>query len=124
MSYRPGDARDPYTPRERYGPHRDDYPDRDRPYHDGGDTVIAVIRVIVGVTVTIFALHVLFVVLGANQGNAFVSFDYALARTLVLGLGDVFTPHDAVLGVVLDYSLAALLYVVIAQLVIKALRRR
>ncbi|MBQ6641352.1 MAG: hypothetical protein IJH84_09995 [Saccharopolyspora sp.] len=76
-----------------------------------------------GAIATIFALHIVFVVFDANQGNEFVSFVYGAAKVFVLGLGDVFTPDDALLGVVLNYGLAALVYLVIGQLVIKALRR-
>lgn len=128
MNYRPDDARDSAMPRDGYGYRRDDYPDRDRRYNDGADTAIAVIRVLAVAIVAIFVLRVLLVVLGANESNAFVSFDHVLARTLVFGMGDVFTPHDAVLGIVLNYGFAALvyalIYVVIAKLVMKTLRRR
>ena len=79
--------------------------------------------VVTGAIATIFALHIVFVVFDANQGNEFVSFVYGAAKVFVLGLGDVFTPDDALLGVVLNYGLAALVYLVIGQLVIKALRR-
>lgn len=124
MNYRPGDARDPYMARAGYGYRREDHPDHDRPYHDGFHTVITVIRLLTGIAVTVFALRVLFVALDANQTNDFVSFDHVLAKTLVLGLGAPFTPRDVVLSVVLNYGLAALIYVVIALLVIKALRHR
>jgi hypothetical protein len=78
----------------------------------------------VAVTIaTIFLLHVLFVVLGANQGNDFVSLIYMLAKTFVLGLGDIFTPDDEALGVVLNYSIAALIYLVAGHLIAKALTR-
>ncbi|CAM01995.1 hypothetical protein SACE_2714 [Saccharopolyspora erythraea NRRL 2338] len=76
-----------------------------------------------GVVVTVFVLHILFVVFDANQGNEFVSFVYGLAQVLVLGLGDVFTPDDALLGVILNYGLAALVYLVIGRLIVKAIRR-
>ncbi|MCI2424090.1 hypothetical protein MOQ72_42500 [Saccharopolyspora sp. K220] len=95
-----------------------------RRHDDGADNVANIIRVVVGLVVTVFTLHVLFVIFDANQGNEFVSFVYLLAKTLVLGLGDVFTPDDALLGVVLNYGLAALVYLVVGQLVIKAIRRR
>lgn len=90
---------------------------------DGADTAVRIIRFVVGLVIGIFALHVVFVVFHANQGNGFVSTVYVLAKALVLGLGDVFTPRDAVIGVVLNYALAALLYLVVSQLIIKAIRR-
>jgi hypothetical protein len=86
-------------------------------------TVANVVRLVVGLVVMIFVLHILFVVLSANESNSIVSLVYVLAKTLVLGFGDVFTPHDALIGVVLNYGLAALVYLVIGELVVKALRR-
>ncbi|WP_433468568.1 hypothetical protein [Spirillospora sp. CA-128828] len=82
------------------------------------------IRVITGFVAAIFLLHIVFVVFEANQGNGFVHGVYNFAKVLVLGLGDVFTPDDAKLGVALNYGLAALLYVVVGQLVISAFNRR
>jgi hypothetical protein len=82
-----------------------------------------VVRVVTGLVAAVFVLHIAFVVLEANQGNGFVHGVYDLAKVLVLGLGDVFTPDDAKLGVVLNYGLAALLYVVVGQLIIRALSR-
>jgi hypothetical protein len=41
----------------------------------------------------------------------------------VLGFGDVFTPNDAKIGLVLNYGLAALMYLVIGKLIARALRR-
>jgi hypothetical protein len=82
-----------------------------------------VVHLVTGIVASIFLLHILFVVFEANQGNGFVHGLYTLAKVLVLGLGDVFTPDDAKLGVVLNYGLAALLYVIVGQLVVRALRR-
>jgi hypothetical protein len=123
MSYHGHHGREPYSPHYGYGP-PDDHPYRQGRHDDGADTIAAIVRVVVGLIVTIFVLHVLFVVLHANRGNEFVSLVYTLAKTFVLGLGDVFTPRDALLGVVLNYALAALVYLVVGQLVVKALRRR
>ncbi|MBA8827445.1 hypothetical protein FHX42_004841 [Saccharopolyspora lacisalsi] len=119
----------PHPPHNRgHHPQQGGYPQEPAPGRgsrgDGANTVANIIRSAVGVVVTVFALHVLFVVFDANQGNEFVSVVYALAQTLVLGLGDVFTPEGAVLGVVLNYGLAALIYLVVGQLIIKALRSR
>lgn len=130
MSYQPNRGHGPYPPQDQghyqYGA---DYPRSGHEYpgnrrgDDNAETVANVVRVVTGITTAIFVLHIAFVVLGANQGNGFVSTVYTLAKTLVLGLGDVFTPDDALLGVFLNYGLAALVYLVIGQLIIKALRR-
>ncbi|MPY84561.1 MAG: hypothetical protein GEV00_14830 [Actinophytocola sp.] len=75
-----------------------------------------------GFAAAVFVLHILFVVFDANQGNGFVAFIYGLAKTLVLGLGDVFTPEDATIGVVLNYGFAAIVYLIIGKVVARALR--
>jgi hypothetical protein len=125
MSYYP--PRDPYgRPPHGAGPY--EHPD-DRAYRaerrrdDGVQTIANIIRVVTGLIATVFGLHILFVVFSANRGNEFVAFIRMLARTLVLGLGDVFTPGNAVLGVILNYGLAMLVYALIAHFIIRALRR-
>ncbi|WP_344126310.1 hypothetical protein [Saccharopolyspora halophila] len=133
MSYRPPRGNDPYDANDPYRdgyhepyPRRDDYYDGRSPGRrrgDGRETAAKVVRMVVAVVVIIFALHVLFVVLDANQGNGFVSLIYTLAQTFVLGLGDVFTPDDALLGVILNYGLAALIWFIVGQFIIKLLRR-
>ena len=72
----------------------------------------------------IFVLHIVFVLFGANQGSGFVSFVYSTAKVFVLGFGDVFTPGDATIGLVLNYGLAAAVYLVVGKLVAGALRGR
>lgn len=124
MSYRP---HDPYDRNDdesyRYGRDYQDPYDRRRRPGQVGDTVARIVRIVVSIVVLVFALHVLFVVLDANQSNGFVSFIYTLAQTFVLGLGDVFTPDDALLGVILNYALAALIWFLVGQLIIKIIRR-
>ncbi|GDY31781.1 hypothetical protein GTS_34140 [Gandjariella thermophila] len=90
----------------------------------GGETLARVINVVVGLVTTVFVLHVVFVVAGANKHNGFVSLVHQVAKALVLGFGDVFTPDDAKIGVVLNYGLAAIIYAVVGQLIVRALRRR
>ncbi|GLZ06068.1 hypothetical protein Acsp03_35340 [Actinomadura sp. NBRC 104412] len=93
------------------------------PQRDGGRALAGVIHLVAGFVVAVFLLHMLFVVFEANQDNGFVNGIYNLAKVLVLGLGDVFTPDDAKLGVVLNYGLAALLYLIVAQLIVRVLNR-
>lgn len=83
-------------------------------------------RVIIGLTgaiAFIFALHIVFSLAGANENNGVVRFVYVLSKVFVLGFGDVFTPNDAVIGLVLNYGLAAVIYLVIGQWVARLLRR-
>jgi len=93
---------------------------------EGGDSAAFVTRLVVGVSyfvAGVFALHIFFSLADANQGNGFVQFVYGLSKVLVLGFGDVFTPDDAKIGLVLNYGLAALIYLVVGQLVARVLRR-
>lgn len=90
---------------------------------DGAGAIAGVIHLVTGVIVAIFVLHIIFVVFDANQANGFVSGIYDVAKALVLGLGDVFTPDDARIGVVLNYGLAALLYLIVGQVIVRMLRR-
>jgi hypothetical protein len=96
---------------------------RPRRGDDGAEALANIVHTIVTVIAGLFILHILFVVLDANEGNSFVSFVYSAAKVFVLGFGDVFTPRDATVGVVLNYGFAALIYIVIGQLIIKLLRR-
>ena len=120
MSYRPHDPYDRYDD-DPYR-HERDYRPRRRP-GQVGDTVARIVRIVVSIVLLVFALHVLFVVLDANQGNGFVSSIYTLAQTFVLRLSDVFTPDDALLGVILNYALAALIWFIVGELIIKIVRR-
>ncbi len=123
MSYGPNYGQGHYPPQAQ-GPYQ--HPGGQHPQQprgDGANTLARVVHVVTGTIAAIFVLHILFVVLGANQGNEFVSLVYTLAKTFVLGLGDIFTPDDETLGVVLNYSIAALIYLVVGRLIAKALAR-
>jgi hypothetical protein len=87
------------------------------------DTLGRVFQIATGLIALVFVLHIVFVVTGANQDNDFVSFVYGTSKFFVFGLGDVFTPNDATIGVVLNYSLAALVYVALGRIVARGLRR-
>lgn len=81
-----------------------------------------IIQLVTGLIALAFVLHIVFTVAGANQDNGFVSFTYTVAKTFVFGLGDVFQPGDATLGVVVNYGLAALIYLWGGRLVGRALK--
>ncbi|MEV0705549.1 hypothetical protein AB0I53_47620 [Saccharopolyspora sp. NPDC050389] len=112
--------------------HRDR--DRDRDYDDrrdrgprfngpSADTIGRLIQVFTALISLVFVLHIIFVVTGANQENDFVAFTYGTAKFFVLGLGDVFTPGDATIGVILNYGLAALIYLFAGRIIARALKR-
>lgn len=127
------EARDPYAdPRGQYAPRpapadyprADAAPARTRSGAEHANTIANIIGVVTGLIALVFVLHIVFVVAGANHGNGFVSFVYQMSRVFVLGFGDVFTPNDAKIGVALNYGLAAALYLVVGQLINRALRNR
>jgi hypothetical protein len=101
-----------------YPPHGGGYRRR-----DGAGYVAGLIHLVTGIVVAIFLLHIMFVVFEANQDNGFVSGVYDIAKVLVLGLGDVFTPDDAKLGVFLNYGFASLIYLAIGQVIARAVNR-
>lgn len=118
--YDPDGPRGP-APRPQYG--YEAPPNSQRRRGDTANVVARVVSVISIVVAVIFALHVFFSLANANQGNGFVQFIYGLAKVLVLGFGDVFTPDDAKIGLVLNYGLAAIIYLVVGHLIVRALRR-
>jgi hypothetical protein len=70
-----------------------------------------------------FVLHIVFTLFNANQNSGFVAFVYAVAKVFVFGFGDVFTPGDAKIGLVLNYGLAAIVYLVVGRIIYRTLRR-
>lgn len=91
---------------------------------DRANILANIVHVATGLIATIFVLHIVFTLFGANEDSGVVSFVYQVAKVLVLGFGDVFTPDDATLGLVLNYGLAAIVYLVLGRLVARALGRR
>jgi hypothetical protein len=123
------DDRDRYRDRgrDRRREREDDYDrprSRDREFHGpSADAIGRTIQVVTGLIALVFVLHIVFSVTGANQDNSFVSFTYSTAKIFVFGLGDVFTPGDATIGLVLNYGLAAVIYLYGGRIIGKALKR-
>jgi hypothetical protein len=102
------------------------YADRDRGDRLRGPSADAIgrtIQVLTALISLVFVLHVVFVIAHANQNNGFVAFTYGTAKFFVLGLGDVFTPNDATIGVILNYCLAAAIYLFAGRIIARALKR-
>lgn len=70
----------------------------------------------------VFVLHIVFTLFGANQNSGFVAFVYDVAKVFVFGFGDVFTPSDAKLGLIANYGLAAIVYLVVGRILYRTLR--
>ncbi len=90
---------------------------------DRTNLIANTIRIATALIALVFVLHIVFTLFGANQNNGFVAFDYAVARVFVFGFGDVFTPKDAKIGLIANYGLAAIVYLVVGRLVYRILRR-
>jgi hypothetical protein len=90
---------------------------------DRSNLIANTIRVVTALVALVFVLHIVFSVFGANENNGFVAFDYAVAKVFVLGFGDVFTPGDATIGLIANYGLAAIVYLVVGRLLYGTLRR-
>lgn len=129
--YRDRESRDRYrdepyeSPREpEPPPRRRDYADREPRFHGpSADSIGRAVQVFSGLISLAFVLHIIFVVAGANHESGFVAFVYSVAKFFVFGLGDVFTPGDPTIGVVLNYGLAALVYLALGRIIARALRR-
>ncbi|PRY46140.1 hypothetical protein [Umezawaea tangerina] len=71
----------------------------------------------------VLVAHVVLTVGHANPDNGITSFVAGWARPLALGFHDLFAPQDATLGVVVNYGVAALFWLVVRSLVLKLVRR-
>jgi hypothetical protein len=123
--YRDDPPDDHYRERDRDRGERR-YADRapgDRFRGPSADAIGRTIQVLTALISLVFVLHVVFVIARANQSNGFVAFTYGTAKFFVLGLGDVFTPNDATIGVILNYGLAAVIYLVAGRIIARALKR-
>jgi hypothetical protein len=91
---------------------------------DRTNIIANTIRVVTALIALVFVLHIVFTVFGANQSSGIVAFVYGAARFFVFGFGDVFTPGDATIGLIVNYGLAAIVYLVVGRLIYRTLRSR
>lgn len=82
-----------------------------------------VVRWVCLIFALILVLHVVFVVAEANPSNGIVQFVDGWADRLTLGVGDLFTPDDAKLRVLINYGIAAILWLIISSVGSKIIRR-
>ncbi len=87
------------------------------------DVVATVIATIFRIAALLIVLGILFVVLEANTGNSIVSFVLDVADFLVGPFDGLFTPKDPKLEVVINYGIAAVIYVVVGSLIARLIRR-
>jgi hypothetical protein len=91
---------------------------------DRTNIIANTIRVVTALIALVFVLHIVFTLFSANQNSGIVAFVYGVAKIFVFGFGDVFTPSDAKIGLVVNYGLAAIVYLVVGRLIYRTLRHR
>ncbi|GAA1338789.1 hypothetical protein GCM10009660_22320 [Catellatospora bangladeshensis] len=68
-------------------------------------------------------LYILMILFGANQANAFFRFVQQLAEPLALFFPGLFQLDDANLGVIVNYGLAAVFWLVVTGVLARAVAR-
>jgi hypothetical protein len=71
----------------------------------------------------VLVLHVIFVIGDANAANGIVSFVKGWAQSVSLDFKDLFVPTDPKLGVLVNYGVAAIFWLVVSAIVAKVIRR-
>lgn len=69
------------------------------------------------------ALYILMILLGANQANAFFGFIKSLAEPLALFFPGLFTLDNVNVGILVNYGLAAIFWLVVTGFVARLLVR-
>lgn len=90
----------------------------------GGSVAARVVSTVFGLIAAVLGLHILFVLLEANRGNAIVLFVRQCADFLAAWFADMFTLGDDRLQVLLNYGLAAIVYLAIGGLIGGLIDRR
>jgi hypothetical protein len=75
------------------------------------------------VVVATLAVHIVFVAFEANPANELVNTVSEWARGMAWQFKDVFQPADPKIEVVVNYGLAAVVYLVVGRLLIGLVRR-
>ena len=81
----------------------------------------SVIRILTVVFAAILVVHVVLTVAGANPANGITIFFSDLANNLTLGIGDLFLPASESLKVILNFGLAAVVWIAIGIIVSRLL---
>jgi hypothetical protein len=75
------------------------------------------------IVVTVLAVHIVFAVFEANGSNDIVTAFEGWAEGLAWQFKDVFTPRDPKIAVLVNYGLAALVYLMAGRLVVRLIQR-
>lgn len=81
----------------------------------------SVIRILTVLFAAILVIHVVLFVAGANPVNGITVFFQNAADSLTLGIGDLFLPQSESLKIILNYGLAAVVWLVIGAVISRIL---
>ncbi|MGQ0481630.1 MAG: hypothetical protein ACT4O0_11475 [Pseudonocardia sp.] len=80
------------------------------------------VRVVCGIFALILVVHIVFTLFEANPQNGITQFVADLSSSLTLGLQNLFTPDDMKIAVLVNYGLAAVVWLVIGAIIVRVLR--
>jgi hypothetical protein len=81
----------------------------------------SVIRILTVIFAAILVIHVVLTVASANPQNGITTFFADAANNLTLGIGDLFLPASESLRVILNYGIAAVVWLLIGVVIAKIL---
>lgn len=87
------------------------------------DRIGAAVTVLAVIICILLALHIAFTVFTANQANPIVRHVNDWADWFAWQFRDIFTPKDPKVGVLVNYGLAAVIYLVAGRVVSGLIRR-
>jgi small-conductance mechanosensitive channel len=88
-----------------------------------GGTVARVLRTLGYAIVAVLVLHIVLTLLQANPANALAVLVARLAATFDLGLSNLFLVDDPMLSVLLNYGVAALVWLLITAVLVRLVSR-
>jgi uncharacterized membrane protein YraQ (UPF0718 family) len=87
------------------------------------DLVATAIRVVCALIAALIVVHAAFVLFEANRGNALVQLTESVRNTFAWFTRDLFTKPNPKIAEVIDDALAAVIYVVVGNVVSKLILR-
>ena len=83
--------------------------------------VATLVRIVTVVFAAILVIHIVLAVGAANPRNGITTFFASAANHLTLGLGNLFLPSSASLQAILNYGIAAVVWVIIGIILARLL---
>jgi hypothetical protein len=87
------------------------------------DLVANAVRIVAMIICVLLALHIAFVVFRANDGNVIVRRVNVWADWFAWRFRDIFVPKDERVGVLVNYGIAAIVYLIVGRVVAGLIRR-